>query len=208
MNNYIAIIDYGLGNIESVKNSLHALGYKSKVSSDIDVLKNAAALILPGVGAFETAMQNIVQKKLDVIITDLALNEKKPIIGICLGMQLLANYSEENGLHNGLGLIEGSIKRILLPEQYKVPHVGWNKVENIISSNLYSRVNPDSNFYFDHSYHFVCEAKFISAKANYGMEITASVEKDNIYGVQFHPEKSQTAGLKLLRSFFSQYIIQ
>jgi len=208
MNSYIAIIDYGLGNIESVKNSLHALGYKSKVSADFDVLNNAAALILPGVGAYDIAMQNIVEKKLDVVIKDLAISNKKPIIGICLGMQLLADDSEENGFHKGLGLIEGSIKRIVLPEQYKVPHVGWNKVVNRDSSDLYTRVSPGSNFYFDHSYHFECDEKFISGTVDYGKGITASVERENIYGVQFHPEKSQTAGLKLLRSFFSKYITQ
>jgi imidazole glycerol-phosphate synthase subunit HisH len=206
MTNYIAIIDYGLGNIFSIENSLNELGYKCKVSANKDILSNAAALILPGVGAFDVAMENINKNNLKDIIIDLAGNQKKPIIGICLGMQLLATNSEENGFHQGLGLIEGTVKKIVLPHEYKVPHVGWNVVLNNIESQIYKRVPKNSNYYFDHSYHFECNPEHISGIVNYGIQLTASVEKDNIYGVQFHPEKSQVNGLKLFRSFFSKYI--
>ncbi|PKQ70840.1 imidazole glycerol phosphate synthase subunit HisH [Raineya orbicola] len=198
----VAIIDYDLGNTYSVLNAIEFLGYKVFVTSEYEKLKKANAIILPGVGAFEAAIKSIVRKELDKILTELVLQEQKPLLGICLGMQLLANTSEENGLHQGLGFIEGNVKKITPKSKAAVPHVGWNDLNIIQNSKIYSRLKDSKNFYFDHSYHFECESQYISATCNYGgLSLVASVQKNNIFGVQFHPEKSQNNGLRLFRAF-------
>lgn len=200
----IVIIDYGIGNTHSVSNAIKYLGYKNIIISDDEKkIQKADALILPGVGAFEECISNLKNRKLDIILNEAVIINKKPILGICVGMQLLATCSEENGLHNGLDWIKGAVKKIIVPKPLAVPHVGWNDVITMNENILFNRNIENSNFYFDHSYHFVCDEKYIAGYCDYGTRITAAVQKEHIFGVQFHPEKSQTNGLKLFRSFFN-----
>lgn len=200
----IVIIDYGIGNTHSVSNAIKYLDYKNIIiSDDENIIHKADALILPGVGAFEECIGNLKNRKLDIILNEAVIVNKKPILGICVGMQLMATYSEENGLHNGLDWIKGSVKKINVPKPLAVPHVGWNDVSNKNESILFNSNPENANFYFDHSYHFVCDEQYVSGYCDYGTRITAAVERENIFGVQFHPEKSQNNGLKLFRSFFN-----
>lgn len=200
----IVIVDYGVGNTCSVSNAIRTLGYKKiKISGiEADILA-ADALILPGVGAFEACIRSLQQRQLDTVIHEAVLVRKKPILGICVGMQLMATTSEENGCHRGLDWIPGQVVKLKLPAQCAVPHVGWNNVRQCRPDILFSRSSESPNFYFDHSYHFQCNADFITAECDYGIAITAAIAKDNIHGVQFHPEKSQNNGLRLFRGFFN-----
>jgi glutamine amidotransferase len=200
----ISIIDYGVGNTYSVSNAIKFLGYhRVNVSENEEIIRNADVLILPGVGAFDEAMRNLRDRRLDTILNEEVLVKKKPILGVCVGMQMLATYSEENGLHRGLNWIEGHVKKLEIPESFVVPHVGWNDLNFTTIDPLFSRNESNSTFYFDHSYWFDCEEKYVSAWCDYGIKVTAAVQRENIFGVQFHPEKSQTSGLKLFRSFFN-----
>lgn len=199
----IVIIDYGVGNTHSVSNAVKYLDYKVKISSDEAVIKDADVLILPGVGAFDEAVKNLKQRNLDSILNEEVLVKKKPILGICVGMQMLATLSEENGIHEGLNWIEGKVVRFELPKDFTVPHVGWNEIKYKESSPLFIRNDEEPHFYFDHSYHFQTNPEYVSASCNYGIEVAAAVEKENIFGVQFHPEKSQTNGLKMFRGFIN-----
>lgn len=200
----ILIIDYGVGNHQSVANALKFLGYDVVLSASPDALVEADVYILPGVGAFGEAMWNLQRLNIIDALRQQVLVEKKPILGICLGMQILADYSEEGGKHQGLGLIPGRVLKIQHRAGFPVPHVGWNNIAVNIRAPLFDRLEPDANFYFDHSYHFVCDKPLVSAVCWYGEEINAAVQYGNIFGVQFHPEKSQNNGLKLFRSFISQ----
>ena len=203
-NQKIVLIDYGVGNTQSVSNAISSLGYKKlKISDNAKLIAEADVLILPGVGAFEECAKNLRDRNLENILNEVVLVKKKPILGICVGMQLLATYSEENGLHKGLNWIEGRVKKLTLPAQYAVPHVGWNDVVPGMVDPLFSRNAVNSNFYFDHSYYFDCDEKYVAGYCDYGIKVTAAVQDENIFGVQFHPEKSQTSGLKLFRSFFN-----
>jgi glutamine amidotransferase len=200
----IVIIDYGVGNTYSVSNAIRLLGYKRlRISDKEEEIDNADVIILPGVGAFEACVNNLKERSLIPILNEQVLIKKKPILGICVGMQLLASLSEENGEHEGLGWIEGRVKKLQLPEQFAVPHVGWNDMIMKIDSPIFNRNSQNSNFYFDHSYSFNCDEKYIVGYCNYGIKVTAAVQRENIFGVQFHPEKSQTSGLKLFRGFFN-----
>lgn len=200
----IVIIDYGVGNTYSVSNAIRLLGYKRlRISDKEEEIDNADVIILPGVGAFEACVNNLKERSLIPILNEQVLIKKKPILGICVGMQLLASLSEENGEHEGLGWIEGRVKKLQLPEQFAVPHVGWNDMIMKIDSPIFNRNSQNSNFYFDHSYSFNCDEKYIIGYCNYGIKVTAAVQRENIFGVQFHPEKSQTSGLKLFRGFFN-----
>ena len=202
----IVIVDYGVGNTNSVSNAIKYLGYnKLTISDNEGVISNADVLILPGVGAFEEAVNNLRARKLDLILNEEVLNKKKPILGICVGMQLMATLSEENGTHIGLNWIEGKVKRLQLPKEFAVPHVGWNDVTVNIIKPLFNRNLDSSNFYFDHSYFYDCDPTYVSAYCDYHIKVTAAIQKDNIFGVQFHPEKSQTNGLKLFRDFLTQF---
>lgn len=199
----VTIIDYGVGNVHSVANALRVLGYKIKVSRNTHDIEQADALILPGVGAFEEAIMNLRNYNLESLLNEQVLIRKKSILGICVGMQMLANGSHENGWHTGLGWINGEVKKLELPKLYSIPHVGWNDVVVEKHTPLFSRSGDGANFYFDHSYHFECEEQYKAAVVDYGISVTAAVQKENIFGVQFHPEKSQTNGLKLFRSFLN-----
>ena len=202
--NKVVIIDYGVGNVHSVYNALNELGYKVSVSSNEKDLDNAAALILPGVGAFGAAVEQLKRNGLTDKLNEQVINKKKPIIGICLGMQLLADSSEENGFHQGLGWIPGLVKKLELPAEFKIPHVGWNNAVVKKNCAMFDRLDNEPNFYFDHSYHFECDLKYIAATCSYGKEVVAAVNHENISGVQFHPEKSQVNGLKLFRGFLNK----
>ena len=199
MKTTITIIDYGVGNVHSIANALSALNYSVKISKSVSALSNAEVLILPGVGAFQEAMQNLIKLDLIPVLENEVLGNKKPILGICLGMQLFANSSTENGLHNGLGWITGTVEKLDVSPPLSIPHVGWNSVQVVQKDPLFTRLMNNQNFYFDHSFHFSCADKFKAATCCYGSSITAAVQHNNIFGVQFHPEKSQINGLRLLK---------
>ncbi len=201
----IAIVDYGAGNTRSVYNAVRTLGYaKITVTADEDALATADAVILPGVGAFETCITNLRAKRLDEILFDATDGRRVPLLGICVGMQLLATTGEENGLHDGLGWIPGRVVRMASNADLRVPHVGWNTVVADPDQALFSRTPQDASFYFDHSYEYICDhADDEIAHCDYGKPVVAAVARDNVFGVQFHPEKSQKSGLKLLRGFFN-----
>jgi glutamine amidotransferase len=204
MKRNIAIIDYGVGNTHSVKEALGFLEAHVFITNDPDKFFHADALILPGVGAYEAAMNNLHERDLVAPLHEIVVNNHKPILGICLGMQLLADYSEENGYHEGLGWIKGKVLKLDATPGIRVPHVGWNDVQVISREPLFSRISGEANFYFDHSYHFIpAQEEDVAARVNYGDSIVAAVRKENICGVQFHPEKSQVTGLRLLKGFIN-----
>jgi glutamine amidotransferase len=195
----ITVIDYGLGNLASVANALNKLEIPSEISSDINVIKNAKVLILPGVGAAVQGMENLKKRGLDQVIIAQA-KRGTPILGICLGMQLLFSASEEGNV-TCLGLIEGEVKRF--DSALKVPQIGWNQVEFINKSILLKGIENNSYFYFVNSYYCDPANKNISkGNTNYNLEFCSILEKENVYGVQFHPEKSGDDGLQLLKNFW------
>ena len=202
----VVIVDYGVGNTHSVANAIKVLGYQVEISKEVDKIRNAHALILPGVGAFEKAINNLREHNLDEILSEEVLIKAKPILGICLGMQMMATISEENGLHKGLNWIPGKVVKLAPENNLPVPHVGWNNLE-IRDGKLYNRLADSPHFYFDHSFHFRPDnASHISAICNYAGEVIAAIQFNNICGVQFHPEKSQIAGLKVFRSFLNSVL--
>jgi glutamine amidotransferase len=195
---YIAIIDYKMGNIKSVENSFKKAGARIEVTSDPEKIKNASAVILPGVGAYRDAFKNL--KEMDLIKPIYESIENKPFLGICMGMQLLFEYSLEGGKNKGLGVFKGFVGRI--PPGVKIPHIGWNQIEIKKKSKLFKDIKQGENFYFVHSYHVIPEDKsIISSITDHGTSIVASIEQDNVFGFQFHPEKSSTCGQQLIRNF-------
>jgi imidazole glycerol-phosphate synthase subunit HisH len=194
----ITIIDYGLGNLASVANALKKLEIPYEISGDIEVLKKAKALILPGVGSASQGMENLKAKDIDKVVIDQA-KKGTPILGICLGMQLLLSSSEE-GSANCLGLIDGEVKKF--NTTLKVPQIGWNQVESKNNSILLKGIS-NSYFYFVNSYYCAPEDKnLIKGVTEYDLSFCSVMENDNLYGVQFHPEKSGDAGLQLLKNFW------
>ena len=196
----IVIIDYKMGNTQSIQNALHFLSQESVVSDDINIINQADAYILPGVGAFGEAMHNL--HKLIPCLHENIIIKRKPILGICLGMQILANSSTEITKHSGLGWVNAEVVEINT-KGVKVPHVGWNSIAVLKKTPLFVNIPSDTHFYFDHSFHFIPASDTISSVTLYGTEIVASIQQNNIFATQFHPEKSQRAGLKLLRNFLS-----
>ncbi|HVW20875.1 MAG TPA: imidazole glycerol phosphate synthase subunit HisH [Opitutaceae bacterium] len=197
----IAIVDYGMGNIGSVANALDRLGVTPVVASTGAAIVPADAIILPGVGAFHAAMGNLRRSGLDRTLTEEVVSKGKPFLGICLGMQLLARESTEQGLTSGLGWIDGRVVRLDPAASLPVPHAGWNEVQLGPPSPLFGRIEPSAHFYFDHSYHLECGRSITTATMNYGGVWCAAIQQGHILGVQFHPEKSQRNGLRLLRNF-------
>ena len=198
----IAIIDYGVGNLFSLKCSFEAIGAEVIVTNDAETIRKADKLVLPGVGAFCDAAKKLFSSGLvEVLIEQKNLN--KPILGICLGMQLLFDKSYEYGCYNGLGFIKGNVKPIsdVIPNDFKIPHIGWNSL-NITKkdSRLFKYINDGDFVYFVHSF-YGTDCDDVSSFSNYGADLTATVEKDNIFGCQFHPEKSGTVGLNILKAF-------
>ena len=198
----VAIVDYGVGNLFSLQSSFAAIGAEVTVTADCAVLEAADSIILPGVGAFEDAAKKLRSSGLDKTIQELAA-KGKPLMGICLGMQMLFERSYEYGCHEGLGLIKGSVRSIrdVIPADYKIPHIGWNGLIFKKESPLLKYVNEGDCVYFVHSYYAAdCEDAVI-ATAEYGPELTAAVASGNVFGCQFHPEKSGDVGLKILKAF-------
>lgn len=204
----ITILDYGVGNVTSIKNCLEHLEYQNiSISNEISKLKKCERIILPGVGAFHEASVKLLQSKLGQQINELVIEKNIPVLGICLGMQIMATRGYENGSENGLNWIQGSVIRIPSSGNIKIPHVGWNNISlsKHNTSNLLDGMDENSTFYFDHSYYFeVKENTDIIAYTNYSKLLPVAVNKKNIYGVQFHPEKSQRNGLILFRNFIEK----
>jgi glutamine amidotransferase len=199
----ICIIDYNMGNLSSVKNAFLKLGQKVDIVKDADRLKDYDKVVLPGVGAFGDAMAHLNKFGLSESIKEFS-KTGKPMLGICLGMQLLFERSEEFGSHTGLGLIPGDIKYFEVskfPKRLKVPHMGWNKLFIQKDSPLLRGMKEDFYLYFVHSYHAYCKEEFIIGKTLYGYEFASATRKDNIFGFQPHPEKSHDNGLKILKNF-------
>lgn len=198
----IGIIDYGMGNLYSLSKALERLGYSYEFVSRPERLKEYAGLILPGVGAFGDAIANIRELELEDSIREYAASGR-PILGICLGMQLLFEQSEEHGNHQGLALLEGEVVRFR--GAYKVPHMGWNQLQLKQSHTLLAGVQEGEYAYFVHSYHVrVGKEDVLLATADYHQQVTAIVGQNNVYGMQFHPEKSGETGMRLLQNFAAQ----
>lgn len=201
----VGIINYGLGNLGSIQNMLKAIGKKSLISSDIEQLETCDRFILPGVGAFDAGMTKLKQSGLDSFVKKAALADKKPVLGICLGMQLLGRKSEE-GKMDGLGLIPfDSVRFQLENTELKIPHMGWDIVEFAQTTPLVENLVGQQRYYFVHSYHAKCDAlENILMTCDYGYKFASAVCKDNIMGVQFHPEKSHDFGMALLKNFVEE----
>ena len=197
----IGIVDYNMGNLASVANAFQKIGAKAEIVKDADKLKNYDKLIFPGVGAFGDAMKHLKETNLDEAMKEF-IKSGKYVLGVCLGMQLLFERSEEFGNHKGLGIIEGEVVKFDKDkiQNHKIPHMGWNKMFFKRDVSLFEGLeNP--YLYFVHSFHVVCDEKYVIGKTIYGYEFVSAVNKDNVFGFQPHPEKSHNAGLKILENF-------
>lgn len=203
MSSKLVIVDYGMGNLNSVKKMMNILEADSTISSDPKQLIDCDKIILPGIGHFGKAMSNLRQLNLIDALNEAVLVKQKPILGICLGMQLMANSSEE-GNAEGLSWIDGEVLKLKVsnPVKYKIPHMGWNKIAVKKYSSLTENLSASSEFYFVHSYYLkINEKDDILSETKYDFRLPSAIEKDNIFGVQFHPEKSYDAGALLLKNF-------
>ena len=198
----IAIVDYGVGNLFSLKSSFAAVGADAVVTSDPAVLRSAEKILLPGVGAFGDAADKLRASGLDKVVVEQA-QAGKPLLGICLGMQLLFEKGYEYGVHDGLGLIPGAVKPIadIIPADLKIPHIGWNGLIFKRDCPLFRHIKNGDCVYFVHSFYAADCEDYVAATAEYGAELTACVQNGNVFGCQFHPEKSGTVGLNILRAF-------
>ena len=199
----IAIVDYGVGNLFSLKSSLNIIGADTVVTSDKRVLRDADKILLPGVGAFGDAARKLRESGLGEVVVAEAKGGK-PVLGICLGMQMLLDKSFEYGEHDGLGLISGEIRPIsdVIPKDLKIPHIGWNALHFGEKKNeLFKYINEGDHVYFVHSYYGADCAESVIATTEYSAELTAAVRNKNVCGVQFHPEKSEKVGLSILKAF-------
>ncbi len=198
----IGIIEYGMGNIRSIEHKLKKEGFAICSSSEPEVLDKANKLILPGVGHFGKGMKNLKESGLSDFLTDKVINRKTPILGICLGIQLFGKFSEE-GNCEGLKWIDAETKRLIVSDtNRKIPHVGWESLEIVKDSILFNGIPSDKRFYFTHSFHVVCQdSSDVIAKFNYGNTFVAAIQHENIYGTQFHPEKSHLKGMNVLINF-------
>ena len=196
----VAVVDYGMGNLRSVAKALEVVGFsKVSVSSSKKEILSSDVIVFPGQGAFRKAMENLTNLGLVDVLKEIILSQK-PFFGICLGLQLLFDRSHEHGITPGLGILSGEVK--ILPPGVKLPHIGWNQVRIIKESRLFNGIEDGEYFYFVHSYHVVPRDEgVISSLTDYGTDFVSAIEKDNLWAVQFHPEKSQKKGLQILRNF-------
>jgi glutamine amidotransferase len=200
---HIIIIDYQMGNILSIVNKIHRIGYEAIVTNNIDLIKGAEKLILPGVGHFKKAIENLKRLQLLDTLNESVLLRKTPILGICLGMQLMARHSEEGDV-DGLCWIDADVVKFQVRDQlkYKIPHIGWNNAIIVKESPLFKDVSVEAKYYFVHSYHMKCnKEEDILTTTEYDYLFTSSIQKNNIFGTQFHPEKSHDDGEMLLKNF-------
>ena len=202
--NQIVIIDYNMGNLRSVQKAFEKVNSKAVITSDINIIKNASKIVLPGVGSFKDGMKHLEELNLVKILNEEIIDKKKPFLGICLGMQLISKKSYENGITSGLGWIDSEVIKFDFKDlinKLKIPHVGWNNVVYRNQNILFNDIPNESDFYFVHSYYFKSNEDVATSVTDYGFEFVSSINKDNIYAFQFHPEKSQTVGLQLIDNF-------
>lgn len=200
----VAVVDYGMGNLDSVARAIEECGGDPLVTSAKEELERAAAIVIPGVGAFARGMENIRRLGLDVVLDEQVRERGVPCLGLCLGMQLLMTHGDESGEAAGLGWIDGGVERLVPSDGERIPHVGWNEVNPLRQSPLLAGVAPGSDFYFVHSYRVrPANDDVVVATTPYCGGFPAVITRDNVCGVQFHPEKSQKVGLQLLRNFLS-----
>jgi glutamine amidotransferase len=196
----ITILDYGMGNLRSVEKAFQKIGAKVKVSNSPKDVKDASSIVLPGVGAFKDCMENLERLGLTTPIIE-SIKQGKPYLGICLGMHILFEESSEFGIHKGLGIFKGNVPKFQ-SGNLKIPHMGWNKVNLLNNTPLFEGIEDGQYFYFVHSYYVAPkDEQIIAGTTQYGGTFTSMIHKDNIYAVQFHPEKSQKIGLKILENF-------
>ena len=200
----IAIVDYGMGNLKAFANIYRRLQIDHRIVSDADQLRESDGIILPGVGAFDHAMSRLNDSGLRDVLDECILTKKTPVIGICVGMQMLAKSSDE-GVLPGLGWVDGIVRKITLSvgkRMLPLPHMGWNEVNQAINHPLFNGIRQNGSFYFLHSYYFECESSDSEmASAHYGSDFSCIVRSENVYGIQCHPEKSHHNGLQLLKNF-------
>jgi imidazole glycerol-phosphate synthase subunit HisH len=197
----IAIVDYQMGNLRSVQKGFERVGHAAAITADPKVLEQADHVVLPGVGAFADAIAEIRRRELIEPIRT-AIESGKPFLGICLGLQMLFDVGYEDGVHEGLGVIPGEVRRFDVPAEYKVPHMGWNNVKQRRPAPIFKEIADNAHFYFVHSYYVVPkDESVIAGEASYPEPFCAAIWRDNLFATQFHPEKSQAAGLQLLKNF-------
>ena len=197
----ISIIDYGMGNLRSVQKGFEKVGHQATITSDPGKVAAADKVVLPGVGAFEDAMTELRRRKLLAPVLE-AIDSGRPFLGICLGLQLLFERSYENGVHEGFGVLPGEVVRFELPPEYSVPHMGWNQLTTPRRPPILEGIEEGSYFYFVHSYYVAPnDPEVIAAETDYGGDFCSMIWRDNLYATQFHPEKSQSDGLRILRNF-------
>ena len=201
----VAIVDYGMCNLDSIARAVEECGGQPVVTDQPKDLATAAYIILPGVGAFTDAMRNIIERRLDKALREQVIGNNIPFLGICLGMQLLAKMGQEGGETPGLGWIDGEVKKLTPTENdFRIPHIGWNEVHPTQESPLFKDIPSGKDFYFVHSFHLCCSnEQEIMAQTPYAGGFVSAIQRDHIYGVQFHPEKSQKVGFKVLKNFLA-----
>lgn len=203
-NNKIVIIDYNMGNLRSVQKAFEKVGCDAIISNDHEIIKSASKIVLPGVGSFKDGMKHLEELGLIDILNEEIIENKKQFLGVCLGMQLIAKKSYENGETNGLGWVDAEVVKFdFKDKKLKIPHVGWNNVLYKNDNILFKDIPNNSDYYFVHSYHFQTNENIVTSTTDYGFDFVSSLNKDNIYAFQFHPEKSQTAGLKIIENFIN-----
>lgn len=199
----IAIVKYGMGNVTSVQKAIKKLGYQSIITDNHNELRNSDLIILPGVGSFKKGMENLHESGLVDILTEEVMVNKKPFIGICLGMQLMATYGNEPESVDGLGWMDGEVLKIESPSGLRIPHLGWNNIQTSLDNQFYNEFN-NLDYYFIHSYHFkAANPEDVTMTVSYDGDLVAGLQKDNIYAIQFHPEKSQEVGMRLLKKIIN-----
>jgi imidazole glycerol-phosphate synthase subunit HisH len=200
----VVIIDYQMGNLRSVQKAFEANNCNAIISNQHDIIKNADKIILPGVGSFKDGMRHLNDLNLIGILNQEIISNKKPFLGICLGMHLIADKGYENGQTSGLSWLDAEVVKLKpTSKNLNIPHVGWNNVTYRKRNELYKDVEDNHDFYFVHSYHLKTTEDVVSSTTNYGIDFISSIKKDNIYAFQFHPEKSQTSGLKIIKNFIN-----